>query len=150
MNNILGIISVAATSFAVGVFVYSLFIFEKPTPDNMIELGNLKKDTSKVLVTDSFIIKKLVINLKSPATKLRYLDVTIHLVPFKADRLELIEKHKAFIQDSIIKIVGDMTPVELNSIAGKIILEDRIKKSINKSLGFSLIKKLFFTQFIIQ
>ena len=92
----------------------------------------------------------MTINLKSKHKRLRFLDVTIHLVPFKSRHMDLMEKFKSLIQDTIIKISGEMHPTELNSVSGKIILETRIKKSINQKVGFPLVKNILFTHFVIQ
>ncbi len=150
MNNIIGILSVVTTAATLGLFIYSTSIFEKPMPDNSIELTALKTDSSKVVVNEAYQVKKIVINLKSPPERLRYLDVTAQLVPFKAETIPIMEKNMAFIKDTFIKIAGEMTPEELNSISGKILLEDRIKRTINSTIKINLVKKIFFTDFVIQ
>jgi flagellar FliL protein len=43
-----------------------------------------------------------------------------------------------------------MKASELNSITGKILLESRIKKRLNSILGAPIIKRIYFSKFIIQ
>ncbi|HLE11780.1 MAG TPA: flagellar basal body-associated FliL family protein [Bacteriovoracaceae bacterium] len=150
LNNILGMLSVAATAATLGFFIYLNSFYERPTPSNESELEALKNDTAKVVVTETFQVKKLVINLNSPPERLRYLDLTAQLVPFKVETIPIIEKNAAFIRDTIIKTAGAMAPDELNTISGKILLEDRIKRTVNNKLQINLIKKILFTDFVIQ
>ena len=63
LNNILGMLSVAATAATLGFFIYLNSFYERPTPSNESELEALKNDTAKVVVTETFQVKKLVINL---------------------------------------------------------------------------------------
>ncbi|MBY0416372.1 MAG: flagellar basal body-associated FliL family protein, partial [Bdellovibrionales bacterium] len=39
---------------------------------------------------------------------------------------------------------------ELNSLSGKILLEDRLKREINKALKKPVVKNIFFASFIVQ
>ena len=61
-----------------------------------------------------------------------------------------IEKNKHIVRDTFLDIAGEMTPEELNSITGKIILEDRIKKRLNKSLGARPVQEMYFQKYVVQ
>ena len=136
---------------ALSVFIYERFIFEKPLLDNLEELKAFRRD-AKVAAEDNsaYQINKLLVNLPTTTSRLRYLDVNIYLVPFMAEDVRLFEDHRAIIHDKVIDIAGRMTAEELGSISGKLLFESRIKREVNAFLGRSSVKKVYFTRFVIQ
>ena len=54
------------------------------------------------------------------------------------------------VQDRIIDITSKMGPDELNSLSGKILLEDRLKREINKTMKKPMVKNIYFASFIVQ
>jgi flagellar FliL protein len=139
-----------ATATATGVFVYTNKIYKKPLPSNEVELQRLKDDVKGISVPESYKLDKIIVNLVSKTRRLRFLDIEAHLVVFNGQDIAILEENKAIINDKIIDIASGMTPDELNSIAGKLIFENRVKKAINGSFGRPIIKELFYTKFVIQ
>lgn len=107
-------------------------------------------DAKETSYPESFKLDKLTVNLKSRRNKLRYLDAVIHLVPFKSKDNEKLEQIKSQIHDVIIDVSGKMEPEEINSVLGKILYEDRIKKGVNGLLGKDAIKDIYFSKFTVQ
>jgi len=139
-----------ATLAALGVFVYTEMVFKRPLPDNQIEKANLIKDSESSVAPEVFKLDKMIINLNSAGSRLRFLDVEIHLVPFKSQSVERFEAQKAIIKDAIIDISSNMEPDELNSVAGKILLEERMRRRINDFYGKPLVKEIYFSRFVVQ
>jgi flagellar FliL protein len=81
---------------------------------------------------------------------MRYVELEIHLVLFKSDDAGIIKTYLSVVQDKIITVASKMGADELNSLTGKILLEDRLKKEINKSLGKPVVKSIFFSRYIVQ
>jgi len=81
---------------------------------------------------------------------MRWLEVEMHLVLFEAADLELMKANLPVVQDRIIDITSKMGPDELNSLSGKILLEDRLKREINKAMKQPVVKNIFFASFIVQ
>ena len=54
------------------------------------------------------------------------------------------------MKDAIIDIASNMAPEELNTVAGKVILEERIRKRLNDFFGKSLVKEIYFSIFVVQ
>lgn len=133
-----------------GVVFYKDFIFEKPYPDEFLEyqkmVETLKSDTKE----KSFKFDKIILNLKSSETRLRFVSFNLEVVVFKDSELKMIENNKPIINDSIIEIVNHMTPEEINSVTGKILFENKIKRSINEIAKRPIVKKIYFTTFIVQ
>ena len=57
---------------------------------------------------------------------------------------------KHIVRDSFLDIAGEMKPDELNSLTGKILLENRIKQRLNQAAGKKIVQELYFTKFVVQ
>ena len=99
---------------------------------------------------ESYRLERLIVNLKSSATRLRFLDAQIHLVPFSKGNHELLSRYYPLVYDAIHRIGGGMTPDDLNSIHGKIIFKNRIKAEINRVLRKKVIKEVQYSKFTVQ
>jgi len=141
---------VLASLGTAGVFLYTEMLYEKPPIDQKHEIETAKEQALAITMPESFKLDKLIINLHSRKTRLRFLDVQIYLVPFKSEFGDLFEASKARINDSIIDIVSRMDPRELNSLAGKDILKSRIKKAVNVIVNKQAVKRINFSKFVVQ
>jgi len=140
-----------ATAATLGVFVYTEVVYKKPLLEDGVEKENMLSETKKMVFPAPYKLKKMTINLKSRGrSRLRFIDVEMHLVPFKDGETDTIDASKPQIRDSIIDIIGHMNPNELNSVSGKLILESRIKKRINSILRKKIIKEILFSHFVVQ
>ena len=146
---IIGLLTLASLG-TLGVFVYTVMLYERPLPNNERLQEELISDSKASTQIDSYKMDKMIINLKSRQSRLRFLDVELHLRPFKSEYTENFDKNKAFIHDSIIDIAGHMDPAELNSLHGKVLLEHRIKTRLNSYFGKSMVKDIFFSKFVVQ
>lgn len=143
-------LAVLFTTAVMGFFVYTNMVFERPLPDNAKEFENLVHDSSKIQMQSAYEIKKLIINLRSSSKRLRFIDMDLHLVPYQADYISVVEENDSSIRDIIIDTTGRMTPTEVNSASGKTLLESRLVKRINMSLNKKIIKSILFSKFIVQ
>lgn len=139
-----------ATLATAGVFFYTQYVYERPLPNPQAERAKMFEQAKEKLFPNSYKLDKLIINLPSRSSRLRFLDMQVYLVPFESSATEYFDKHKAAIQDLIIEIASAMEPGELGTISGKILLESRMKKSINMLFPKPLIKSIQFTDFVIQ
>lgn len=139
-----------ATLATAGVFFYTQYVYERPLPNPEAERAKMFEQAKEKLFPNSYKLDKLIINLPSRSSRLRFLDMQVYLVPFESSATESFDKHKAAIQDLIIEIASAMEPGELGTISGKILLESRMKNSINMLFPKPLIKSIQFTDFVIQ
>jgi len=133
-----------------GLFVYTEVIYKKPPIDQLIELERLKEESLRKVVLPIYNMEKMVINLPSATTRLRFLEFEASFVSFKQESHTLYDRKKVFIQNTIIDTASNMEPDELNSVMGKITLEHRLRERINTGLGGSHIKEILFPLFIVQ
>lgn len=62
---------------------------------------------------------------------------------------ELITK-KAFVRDTVVKVLSQKNSDELGSIQGKLFLKDDIALAVNQDLTKAFVKGVYFTRFLIQ
>lgn len=133
-----------------GVFIYTEIVYEKPLPENDELVQQLLSDIQDEERPESYELDQMIVNLQSRTTRLRFLDTVMHFVPFEQRHLRLFEGRKSEIKDIVIDTAGRMYPSELNSVAGKILLEDRLKRRINDLLGTKALREILFVRFVVQ
>lgn len=150
IDNILLGIMVLVTVGTLSFFFYSLNVYEKPLPDNATEQAALMEDSKKAIFSEAYKLDKLIVNLKSRTSRLRFLDLETYLVPFKNRQTDIFEENKPIIHDIIIDEAARILPEELNTVSGKLIFENRLRKRINEDLKAPLVKDIFFSRFVVQ
>jgi flagellar FliL protein len=154
LNKILAIVCFVATISAAGIFLYSTLIYEKPLPNEKDEKEALFYFAKKEVEVETYKMKNLKINLvhsrNSSSRRLRFISVEPHLLPFKKEHKPVYEENIALITDTIIAITSAMSPNELNTISGKILLKSRIKKKINSKFSKPIIKEIYFPNYIVK
>lgn len=134
----------------IGVFVYTQYFYERPLPDPETERLKMQAEAKAQLFPNSYKLDKMVINLPTRSSRLRFLDMQAYLVPFNSEATEIFDKNKAAIQDVIIDIASAMQPEELGTVTGKILFEKRIKERVNGLFQKPVVKSVQFTDFVIQ
>lgn len=150
IDKVILILALLATMATAGVFVYTEILYKRVLPDDQTEFSALKESTKNNFIPESFKLDKIIVNLPSHTSRLRFLDTEIHLVLFDKEFVKLLEENKAVINDLIIEIASDIDPDELNTISGKLIFESRVRNRLNKKLGKMVVKELFYSKFVIQ
>ena len=149
---LLGVMMLATLS-VVGLFYYTEKMYKKPPIDEHAEKASLLNSVEAKGIPTFFKVDKMTVSLipknEVANSRMRWLEVEMHLVLFDAADLESMKKNLPLVQDRIIDISSKMGPDELNSLSGKILLEERLKREINKSLG-SVVKTIYFASFIVQ
>ena len=123
----------------------------KPEPTNQAaEAEKMKTDALESSQIQPVPIKKFVVNIHSKSTRLRYLDLEMNILPFHEDQKELIKANEHIFKDIVIEIASHLDPDELDSVTGKILLENKIKKQVNAKLGQPVVKQIYFSGFVVQ
>jgi len=154
LNTILAALSSLATLAAMGIFLYSTFIYEKPLPDEKVEKEKMMIFSRKEVEIETYKMEPVKVNLihssASSSKRLRFISFEPHLLPFKKEHKPVYEENIAFITDTMIAVVGAMSPNELNTVSGQILLKSRIKKTINKAYSKPIIKEIYFASYVIH
>ena len=140
-----------STSLAVaGLFIYTEKVYKRPGIDIKNEEMQLLNSGRTDGKSSSVPQEKIIINLSSDGQRLRFLQLQLELVPFKQEYSGLFKPNQAMINDAIIDVAGQMSPDELNTLSGKILLEERIKNKLNKAFKLDAVREIYFTQFVVQ
>ena len=150
---LLGIMTLT-TLAVIGLFYYTEKVYKRPPIDEKKEREALLKEGNAKAIPAFFKLEKMTVSLvpKDPTgiQRMRYVELEIHLVLFKSEEAGIIKTYLSVVQDKIIIIASKMGADELNSLTGKILLEDRLKKEINKALNKPVVKSIFFSRYIVQ
>jgi len=150
LQNILVLANLVIALLGAGVVYYSHNMI-KPTPtDQAAEAENLKNSALEQTQVKAIPIKKFAVNLHSKSTKLRYLDIEMSILPFNNDQAEIIKANEHIFKDIVIENASQNGPEDLDTLSGKILLENKIKKQVNTKLGQPVIKQIYFSGFVVQ
>lgn len=137
-------------ALSTGLILYSHIAIKPPIEDEGLQMKGLYNSSIELSKITPVQFKPQIINLYSRDVRLRFLEVQMNLEVFQESDKEIIDTFKSFITDSLINIAGNLAPAELNSVTGRILLETRIKNTVNERLKRKVIKKIYFSKFIIQ
>jgi flagellar FliL protein len=147
-------VMILATLAVTGLFYYTEKMYKRPPIDEEAEKKALIESTTAKGIPTFFKVDKMIISLipknESPNSRMRWLELETHFVLFESNDSEVMKVNLPIVQDRIIDITSRMGADELNSLTGKIILEDRLKREINKALKGPVVKNIYFASFIVQ
>lgn len=155
MQKILILLNLVVALGAAGAVFYAHNMI-KPEPTNQAaEEEAMKKAALDEAHITPVPIKKFAVNLHSRSSRLRYLDIEMNILPFHNDQKELIKGNEHIFKDVVIEIASQLDPDDLESVTGKMLLENRIKKQVNanfKKLGAGqpVVKQIYFSGFVVQ
>ena len=133
-----------------GLVYYSHNMIQKVKTNESAEFSQMADGLVSDLNIPKVSLEEISVNLYSRKTRLRFLNIKLDLELFQNGMQEKLKDLTPVINDQLIDIAGNMKAGELNSITGKILLESRIKKRLNNILGAPIIKRIYFSKFIIQ
>lgn len=135
---------------ATALVIYSHTLVKKVPTDESAEFSGMVKTSIEEFQKPTVKFKEQVINLYSREARLRFVNLIMDIETFDQSQLMIIEDAKPLIVDSLIDIVSNTSPTDLNSVTGKILLETRLKEKVNSKLGEPAVKKVYFSKFIVQ
>lgn len=151
VQKILIIVNLVIVLAGAGLVYYSHNLIKPEPTDQVAEAEALKADALAATSVRPVPIKKFVVNLHSRSTRLRYLDLEMNVLTFHEDQKELIKANEHLFKDVVIEIASRLEPDELDTVTGKILLENKIKKQVNAKLGDSpVVKQIYFSGFVVQ
>ena len=80
----------------------------------------------------------------------RYLKVTMKVEVGGNDDQDLLEEHTPQIRDTVLLLLSSLTFKEINSMEGKLELKQSLISRINQVLGGDRVKKVYFSEFVVQ
>jgi flagellar FliL protein len=151
MQKILIIVNLVVALAAAGIVFYAHNMIKPAPTDQAAEAEALKKDAAASTQIQPVPLKKFVVNLHSKSSRLRYLDIEMNVLTFTEEQKQIVKANEHVFKDTVIEIASHLTPDELESVTGKMLLENRIKKAVNAKLGEPpVIKQIYFSGFVVQ
>lgn len=80
----------------------------------------------------------------------RYLKITMQLEVGKEEDKLIIGNHNAQIRDTILLLLSSQTLKEINTMEGKLELKQTLLSRMNQILGDSVVRGIYFTEFVVQ
>lgn len=137
-------------SAATALVIYAHTGIKKPDTKRNLEFGNMIENSMLELQKPPVVLEEALVNLYSREVRLRYLNTQMNVVLFEEKDREFVMGIKPHIFDSLVDVAGNMSPKELNSVTGRILLETRVKNKVHEYTKKPVIKKILFSKFIIQ
>lgn len=151
VQKILIIVNLVVVLVGAGLVYYSHNIVKPEPTDQAAEAEAMKNDAIATTQIQPVPIKKFVVNLHSRSSRLRYLDLEMNILTFHEDQKQLIKANEHIFKDVVIEIASQLEPDDLDSVTGKILLENKIKKQVNAKFGDPpVVKQIFFSGFVVQ
>jgi flagellar protein FliL len=135
---------------AAGVVFYSHTMIKPPRTDQALEREKLQKDAIQGAQLQPVPIKRFVVNLHSRPTRLRYLDLEMNVLTFSENQKEIIRQNEHIFKDSVVEIASHLSPEDLDTVTGKILLENKIKTRVNQKFGQPVVRQIYFSGFVVQ
>lgn len=135
---------------ATALVVYSHSMIKKAPTNEDAEFSNMIKTSIEDFQKPTIEFKEQVLNLYSREARLRFLNLKMNIETFDQNQIGIVENVKPLILDALIDITSNMSPSEVNSVTGRLILEARLKKIVNSKLNEPAVKKVYFSKFIVQ
>jgi flagellar FliL protein len=151
LQKILIILNLAVVLAGAGLVYYSHNMMKPEATNQAAETEKLKNEAIAQTQVQPVPIKKFVVNIHSRSSRLRYLDIEMNVLTFTDQQKELVKANEYIFKDVVIEIASHLDPDDLDSVTGKILLENRIKKKVNEKLGeVPVIKQIYFSGFVVQ
>lgn len=151
LQKILIIVNLAVVLAGAGLVFYSHNVIKPEETNQAAETQKLKDQAIAQTQVQAVPIKKFVVNLHSRNTRLRYLDIEMNVLTFTEEQKEIVKASEYIFKDVVVEIASHLEPDELDSVTGKILLENKIKKRVNEKLGEPpVIKQIYFSGFVVQ
>ena len=108
----------------------------------------LKERESRASGTVLYMLDPVTVNLTGTPT--RKLSVEMHLEMLDSEGFEEVVTMGAQTRDAIMKLLGQKTYQDVESIQGKLFLKDQMAATVNGFLEKGVVKDIFFSNFVIE
>lgn len=125
-----------------GIYGYSMY--DKGKKDNA-------EATKENIMSIICPLNSFVVNLQDKTgVGKRYLKLTMQLEVGKEDDKLLIGNHNAQIRDTVLLLLSSQSLKEINTMEGKLELKQTLLSRMNQILGDSVVRGIYFTEFVVQ
>jgi flagellar FliL protein len=118
---------------------------------NKYKRSNENKADKEEQISIIIPLKSFVVNLfdKKGIGK-RYLKITMELEVGKEEDRMKVESNIPRLRDTVLILLSSQTLKEINTIEGKLELKNAIVLRMNQILGNKIVRRIYFTEFVVQ
>jgi flagellar protein FliL len=134
-----------------GVTAFLLLNREKPSTAAGDSASNTPTASieSSDLVGPMIDIEPFIVNILDP-NGTRYLKAAITLEVQNDKKGEAVKQRMPQVRDAILLLMGNKTFNELSDLQGKLQLRSELLDRLNEILGKNSVRKIYFTDFVVQ
>ena len=135
-----------------GYFGWDLFIKEKDSKEQIPEKISPQENTKKKEEsTITYPIDPFIVNLMDESgSGKRYLKVGMILEIGNQEQGLILERYKPQLRDTILLLLSSKSIREIGTMEGKLELKQAIISRISQVLGDKTVRKVYFTEFVVQ
>ena len=118
-----------------------------------INKGNEKKTETDKAEKASIVLplNSFVVNLMDKrGVGKRYLKITMELEVNKEEDKLLVENHNAQLRDTVLLLLSSQSLNEINTMEGKLELKQNLLSRMSQILGDGVVRRIYFTEFVVQ
>ncbi|MFW6146911.1 MAG: flagellar basal body-associated FliL family protein [Thermodesulfobacteriota bacterium] len=143
------ILGIAVVVLGGGGFAgWSLFVKNN---GKQVPMSEAPSQTKKRETRIAFPLKSFIVNLKDKSgLGKRYLKVTMVLELEGQGSEQVVEQRKPELKDTILLLLSSQFFDDISTVEGKLELKQALVSRINQALGNSLVRKIYFTEFVVQ
>ena len=121
---------------------------EKKEDSQVSKSNSTSKDDETKMV---FPLESFIVNLAdNTGLGKRYLKVTLAMEVNEEDEKKMVEAHTAELRDTILLLLSSRSFREISTMDGKLELKQALLSRINQAIGRVVVRKLYFTEFVVQ
>ncbi|MEE8399606.1 MAG: flagellar basal body-associated FliL family protein [Desulfobacterales bacterium] len=147
------IVGVVVVALGVGgYFGYSQFMKKDPADATAEKKSRATASRNKATeVRIIYPLESFIVNLKDKAgSGKRYLKVTVELEVGSLASKAKLGSYSTQLRDTILLLLSGLSFDEINSIEGKLDLKQSLLARTNQLLGSGTIRRIYFTEFVVQ
>ncbi len=97
-----------------------------------------------------FTLDKFTTNLAGEPRRSIRVEVNLEMLDKEGFEEVMFVDNRARIRDRILRLLGDKTFSDLETLQGKLLLKEQIAQEVNSVLAQGTVKDIFFTDFVVQ
>jgi flagellar FliL protein len=129
-----------------GFFGWQVMAQNDEEPAEEVKEEEVVEETTVIYPLKSFVVNLLSRN----GTTKNYLKVTMDIELSKEEYILEIEKQKAKVRDAVLMLLSSKTLKDISTVEGKLQLKQELLLRMNIILGQGTIKKIYFSEFVVQ
>lgn len=135
-----------------GYFGWTLFVKKETNESNdktkISEAAAKNKPEEGRII---FPLESFIVNLMdNTGSGKRYLKATIELEIGSEAEKKKVESYKTQMKDTILMLLSSRSFEEIKTVEGKLDLKQSVLFQINQMVGENTVKKIYFTEFVVQ